>query len=271
MMGRLRARVANLWDRARTLAELGWLLFLRDFRIRFRQTFLGSLWAVAQVLMSYLPLVFVGSQLGLAGDRDPRRYALHSLLGLLIWQMFWDGLFSPQWIGRRMRGLLAEAAFPTESILVAGASYAVYNAAIYLVVILAAFPMLRIMPPSSLILGVLAMPLVIMAGVAVGLWVVPFTFVYLDFRYALPMLSPALMWTAPILYDQPASGALHWANRLNPLTYLVDAPRDWFASGWQTEEMAFPIAVLVSIALLITGLRFYRSAMPRVIECVSKR
>src|SRR5262249_14898806 len=141
VIGRIRARVANMWDRARTLGELGWLLFLRDFRIRFRQTFFGSLWAIAQVLLSYLPLVFVGSQIGLAGDRDPRRYALHSLLGLLIWQMFWDGLFSPQWIGRRMRGLLSETAFPPESILVAGASYAFYNAAIYVVVILAAFPM----------------------------------------------------------------------------------------------------------------------------------
>ena len=271
MIARIRARAANIWDRTRTLGELGWLLFLRDFRIRFRQTFFGSLWAIVQVLLSYLPLVFVGSQIGLAGDRDPRRYALHSLLGLLIWQMFWDGLFSPQWIGRRMRGLLSEAAFPPESILVAGASYAFYNAAIYVVVILLAFPMLRIAPPASLALGILAVPLVILAGVAVGLWVVPLTFVYLDFRYALPMLSPVLMWTAPILYDEPASGALRWANRINPLTYIVDAPRDWFSTGWQPEEVAFPVAMVVSFVLLLLGLRFYRSAMPRVIECLPKR
>jgi lipopolysaccharide transport system permease protein len=267
----IRFQLGRLWSRARTLTELGWLLFLRDFRARFRQTFLGSIWAVGQQLISYAPMVLVGGQLGLGGDMDPVRYALHSLFGLLIWQMFWDGLFSAQWIGRRMRGVLAEKPFPTESVLVAGCSQAAFNAAIYVVVMLASWVVLRRMPPPSFLLGVMALPLVIVAGLAVGIFVVPLTFVYLDFRYALPFLAPIFMWSAPILYDSPATGYLHWVNRINPLTYLVDVPRDWLTTGWQLEELIFPVIIGVSLVLLAIGLRFYRHAMPRAIECLPRR
>ena len=132
-------RTPPLLTRAHTMVTMGWLLFLRDYRARFRQTFLGGLWAVGQQLLSYAPMVLVGGQLGLGGDRDPVRYALHSLFGLLLWQMFWDGLFSAQWIGRRMRGVLAEKPFPTESVLIAGCSQAAFNGTVYLVVMLASW------------------------------------------------------------------------------------------------------------------------------------
>jgi lipopolysaccharide transport system permease protein len=267
----IRFRLTRLWSRTRTLAELGWLLFLRDFRARFRQTFLGSVWAVGQQLISYMPMVLVGGQLGLGGDKDPGAYAMHSLFGLLIWQMFWDGLFSAQWIGRRMRGVLAEKPFPSESILVAGTSQAVFNGAIYVAVMVAAWVVLRRMPPASFLIGVLSLPLVVVAGLAVGIFVVPLTFVYLDFRYALPFLAPLLMWSAPILYDTPESGPLRWVNEANPLTYLVNVPRDWLTVGWQLEELAFPAIVAISFALLALGLRFYRHAMPRAMECLPRR
>lgn len=267
----VRVRVSRLSSRTRTLAELGWLLFLRDFRARFRQTFLGSVWAVGQQLISYMPMVLVGGQLGLGGDRDPAGYALHSLFGLLIWQMFWDGLFSAQWIGRRMRGVLAEKPFPSESILVAGCSQAAFNGAIYVAIMTSAWVVFQRMPPASFLLGVLSLPLVVLAGLSVGIFFVPLTFVYLDFRYALPFLAPLFMWSAPILYDTPDSGPLHWVNRVNPLTYLINVPRNWLTVGWALEEIAFPAILAVSLVLLGVGLRFYRHAMPRAMECLPRR
>ena len=190
------------------------------------------------------------------------------MLGLLMWQMFWDGLFSPQWIGRRLRGVLGEIAFPLEAVLIAGGCYAAFNATFYLLIILAGYFVVGVMPPASFVLGILAMPLVIAAGLSIGVYFVPLTFIYLDFRYALPLMQPALMWTAPILYETPASGALHWMNRLNPLTYLIAVPRDWFAEGWRLEEAAFPITIGISLVLLAVGLRFYHYSMPRALECL---
>jgi lipopolysaccharide transport system permease protein len=260
-----------VWHRTRNMAVLGWLLFMRDYRARSRQTFLGSVWTVGQQLLSYVPVVFVGGQLGWMGNGDSARYALHSVVGLLIWQVFWDGLNSPQWIGRRMRGLLTQTSVPPESVLAAGCCQAAFNAVIYLTIMLATWAALRSFPPPSILLGILSLPLVIMAGLSIGVFVVPLTFIYLDFRYVLPFLAPALVWSAPVMYDTPRTGPLYWVNRLNPLTYLVNAPRDWFTTGWKLENIVFPVTVVMSMALLAIGLRFYRRAMPRAIECLPKR
>lgn len=264
-------RLNEAWNRIRSLAVIGWLLFIRDYRARTRQTFFGSVWAVGQQLLSYLPMVLVGSQLGLGRGSSSAGYAVRSVFGLLIWQMFWDGVSAPQWIGRRMRSLLTETNVPTESVLVAGCWQAAFNASIYLTAMLLAWLMLRSLPPASFILGVLSFPLVILAGLAIGVFVVPLTFIYLDFRYALPLLAPALVWSVPVLYDTPPAGPLHWVNRLNPLTYLIGTPRDWLTTGWRLQNVVFPVSVAASLALLLIGLRFYRHAMPRAIECLPRR
>ena len=266
------ARYAEaVWNRARGLAVLGWLLFMRDYRARSRQTFLGSVWTVGQQLLSYVPMVLVGGQLGWMGNSDASRYALHSVVGLLVWQTFWDGLNSPQWIGRRMRGLLSQTPVPAESVLVAGCCQAAFNTAIYLTIMLAMWVALWRLPPASMLLGIVSLPLVVLAGLSIGVFVVPLTFIYLDFRYVLPFLAPAFVWSAPVMYDTPKAGPLYWVNRLNPLTYLVDAPRDWLTTGWRLENIVFPVTVIMSLALLAVGLRFYQRVMPRAIECLPRR
>ena len=52
--------------------SVGFPVVPRDYRARFRQTFFGSLWAVGQVLLSYVPLVMVGSHFGLGGGQKMR-------------------------------------------------------------------------------------------------------------------------------------------------------------------------------------------------------
>lgn len=259
------------WARLYLMFELGRLLFLRDYRIRARQTYLGSVWLVSQPLLSFLPVVLVVSQLGLVAGKDPKTYALHGIAGLLLWQMFWDGFYNPQWLARRVRGLLSEAAIPLESVLVASSGYALFNACVYLALLVVAYASLGMMPPVSALAGMLATPLMILAGLAFGVFLVPVSFVYLDVRFGLPLLAPALMWSAPILYDTPASGPLHWVNLLSPLTYLVNTPRHWLTVGWQVNDGSYFVAMALAGLLLTAGLRFFRRAMPRALECLPHR
>ena len=257
--------------RARAITRLGWLLFLRDFRMRFRQTYLGYFWAVGRVLFGGLPLILVGSSFNLGGDRSKSEYVVYALAGLVAWQIFWDGVISPQWVARRMRRILTELALPIESILIAGGFYALFHAAIYLALIFAALAVFRVPPPTTLPLGVLSMPALVFAGVAIGMWFVPLTFVYLDFRYGLPFLSPVLLWTAPVFYAMPESGLLREVNRWNPLTYLIDDPRQWLTVGRSGHEFAFVVCLAIFAVLFSIGLWFYRRAMPIAVERLPQR
>lgn len=257
--------------RAHAIVRLGWLLFLRDFRLRFRQTYLGYFWAVGKVLFGGLPLILVGSSFNLGGDRSKGEYAVYALAGLIAWQIFWDAVVSPQWVARRMRRMLADLALPVEAILVAGCWYVLFHAAIYVVLVAAALAVFRLPPPLTLPLGLLALPALVFAGVAIGMWFVPLTFVYLDFRYGLPFLSPVLLWTAPIFYEMPQQGLLRQVNLWNPLTYLVDNPRQWLVEGLTGHDLAFVACMVAFAVLFAVGLRFYRRAMPIAVERLPQR
>lgn len=250
----------------RLLIEQGRLLVLRDFRFRYRQAYLGYVWAVARPVAGVLPLILVGNAFGLGGDMAAGEYALFAVSGFLLWQLFWDSVISPQWLARRLRRTFKEAPLRPESVMAAGTGLVLFNASFYAGIFLLASGLTRTVPPSTFWLAVLACPVIVLAGLAVGAFFVPLTFVYLDFRFALPLLSPFLLWTAPILYTSPDTGLLATVNRWNPLTYLINIPRQWLVRGNDGDELVFLACAVAFIGMFWLGIRFLRRALPMAVE-----
>lgn len=250
----------------RQLLRLGQLLVLRDFRFRYRQAFLGYVWAVARPLLAVLPLILVGSAFGLGGDMSTAEYALFALSGFLLWQVFWDAVISPQWIARRLRRVFTEGPLRPEAVIAAGAGNVAFNTMFYVALFIAAYVMTGTVPPLTLPLGLLAFPVIVLGGLTIGALVVPLTFVYLDFRFGLPLLSPALLWTAPIIYAAPEDGLLAVVNRWNPLTYLINVPRQWLVLGSTDDDPWFLVCAAALAVLALLTLRFFRRAMPIAVE-----
>ena len=250
----------------RHLVTLGRLLFLRDFRFRYRQAFLGYLWAVARPLMAVLPLILVGSAFGLGGDMSTAEYALFALSGFLMWQVFWDAVIAPQWIARRLRRTFTEGPLRPEAVIAAGAGLVLFNTMFYSAIFIAAYVITRTVPPATFPLGLLAFPVILLGGLTIGAFFVPLTFVYLDFRFGLPLLSPALLWTAPIIYAAPEDGLLAVVNRWNPLTYLINIPRQWLVQGATDDDPLFLVCASVFAVLFLVTLRFFRRAMPMAVQ-----
>jgi len=257
-------------DRHRALLHLGLLLFLRDFRYRYRQSYLGYLWAVSRVLLGGIPIILVGSHFDLGAGRTPVAYAVYALTGYILWQIFWDSVISPQWIGRRLRKIVAEVPFRLEALLVAAGCYVAFNTSIYMVLLTLAFLIFKVAPPVTLLLGLAVLPLLVLAGLAIGAALVPLTYVYLDFRFGLPFLASALLWTAPIFYVSPEAGILRVINMWNPLTYIIDLPRSWFIAGLSGRDVLFVPCILAFIGLFTVGLRFYYRAMPAAVQTLSR-
>jgi lipopolysaccharide transport system permease protein len=258
--------IAGFVVEAHRVTRLGRLLFLRDFRLRYRQTYFGYLWAVIKVLAPSVPMILVGAQFGLGGERSASGYALYALVGVVLWQVFWDSVLFPQWVARRMRRMLSEALFPYEAILCAATGYVLFNAGLYLMVVIAATAVLGGGIPATVPLGLISIPGLIMSGLAIGMVFVPFTFVYLDFRYALPMASPVLLWTAPIFYESPDSGLVHILNVWNPLTYLIGIPRSWLTEGVTGNDGAFLVSLVVFGLIFLPAHFFFRRAIPIGVE-----
>ena len=260
--GRHQTRQASL----RQLIRVGWLLFLRDFRARYRQAFFKYVWAVARPLMAVVPLILVGNAFGFGGDMSASEYVLFALSGFLLWQVFWDAVVAPQWLGRRLPRTFVDGPLQPEAVVTAGACLVMFNSLFYGALFVVAYVLTPATPPLTLPLGLLALPVIVLGGLTVGAFFVPLTFVYLDFRFGLPMLAPALLWTAPILYAAPEAGLLAVVNRWNPLTYLINIPRRWLVSGTTDNDLLFVVCAGVFAVLAIVMLMFFRRAMPLAVQ-----
>ena len=73
----------NIWFHRELLYLLAW----RDYKVRYRQTFIGIAWAIFQPLMAMLAFVFIFGQFKeITNNGIP--YAIFVYSGLVIWQFF---------------------------------------------------------------------------------------------------------------------------------------------------------------------------------------
>ncbi len=252
----------NYKDRIHKIVNLGYYLFLKDFRYRYRQTFLGYFWAVLRPLLIGAPIIFIGKQFDLGSSSSSVPYEVYSFTGIILFQIFWDVVLFPQWVMRRSRQFFKNVRIPFEAVLVAGLCYALFNTSIYILMLVAICLLLGVKVSILVLLSIASVPLILLCGLAIGIYFAPITLVYLDIRYALPVLSTIFMWSTPLVYKSPSSGGLHYINKYNPLTYLLTIPREWMFGQSDTSVILFVTSILIFFIVLFFGFKFYYRAMP---------
>jgi lipopolysaccharide transport system permease protein len=173
---------------------------------------------------------------------------------------------SPQWIGRRVRGLLRELPVRYEALVVGGCFYVLFNLALSTAALALTFAWAGVLPAPTAPLALLGVPVLIVAGLVIGTVLLPIVYVYVDFRYAMAYLSPLLMIATPIIYESPTQGLLAQVNRWNPLTVFVGVPKNWVLAGFDGREGLLASAAAAVLILLVLSLRFMRRSMPIAVE-----
>lgn len=255
-------------QKLQNIFTIGWLLFIRDFQYRFSLTYLGYIWAFVRPLIIILPLILVGKQFNFGTSNQNIVYEVYSFVGFILWQIFFDSFFIPQWFIRRVRKIVQKIAFPYESIIFASCFYILFNLFIYLLEMILLFLLFKVHIQPFIILGILSIPLIIIAGLSIGIFISPITFVYLDFRYGIPIISGLLLWITPILYVSPEKGLLHSINKFNPITYLINVPRSWLIGDVNNDVFIFLFCCFIFLGIFILSLKFYYRTMSIAIDWI---
>src|SRR4051812_8077471 len=73
----------EIWD----YRELFYFMSMRDFKVRYKQTAIGALWAIIRPFIGMVVFsVFFGKLAGIPSDNVP--YPIFVFVGLLFWQFF---------------------------------------------------------------------------------------------------------------------------------------------------------------------------------------
>jgi lipopolysaccharide transport system permease protein len=245
--------------------ELIWILFMRDLKAQFRQSYLGYVWLFLPPVMTTAVWLFLSSQRVISVSDTGMPYALFVIIGSVVWQTFVKLLQSPLQSFNAGKPVFMKLKVPPEAFIAAGTARAVFEFLIYTVVLIPAFIVFKVVPPWTIVL----VPLVILAllalGTALGLLLVPFGSLYSDIQQAVPILMGFLMYMAPVVYPPPTSGIAALIIAWNPMTPILTSFRDLLTTGSLDDLLPTLITLSISCGIIFLCMLALRVVMPHLV------
>lgn len=256
-------RPASGW-RALDLREL-WafrellLIFVwRDLKVRYRQTFLGALWIIGQPLLSMLIFTFVFHRVARLPGSAGIPYPLFVMSGLLVWNLFSNGVAKAanSLIGSSF--LISKIYFPRLIIPFAGTLVELADFAVAALLLAALMLFYGVVPSVGLLLLPLFVLLAALLSTGVGLWAAALNVEYRDVRLLVPFVLQLAMYATPVAYPLEVIPERFVPFVLaNPMTGIVEGFRASLF-GTPLPMTALAVSVAATVVLLASGLYYFR-------------
>ena len=223
-------RIGHAWSVAQTLAY-------RDIKVRYAQTALGAVWAIAQPLGMAAVLWITSYGVG-QKESFPALFA-----GWIVWSAFsfaglQGGLSLVNNLSLVQKTPIPHLAYPLSKALVAS-----FDAAVGL------FVLLLFQGPSGMIVFI---PLLwsLLLGFGFGTWMALLTTRSKDLLSGLPFLFQMLFFLTPVWYSAPTHASwIQW----NPLSSPVIAAKQSISTTLLEPTGPWALSVAFTIVLFITG------------------
>jgi lipopolysaccharide transport system permease protein len=263
--------LTRVWRDLRSSRELAWQLFASNLRAQYRQSLLGYVWALLPPLVTTLTWLLLNAAGILKTGNTSIPYPLYVLLGTVLWQFFVEALNVPLNSLSQNRSLLTKLNFPREALVLAGLGETLFNFCIRLVPVFAVMVWLHVLPTWTLALAPLGIFALLLLGLGIGLYLVPFGLLYQDVARGLGIVTTLWFFVTPIVYTPPNSSLLRTLVEWNPVTPLVRVTRDWMTTGGAESLGAFFLVMGSSCVLCASAWVFVRLALPHLTARMSGR
>jgi lipopolysaccharide transport system permease protein len=244
------------WSELWAFREVTFLLFWRSLKARYRQTYFGLLWAVAQplVALSVYTLVF-GSLVGVPSQGVP--YPLFVLCGLIPWNFIAGSVVAMTGSVLADQDLVKRVYFPRLAIPLSTLASTLGNALFSGVLLIIALVFYGFAPPLQVVLVPVFLALAVVVALGLGLMTAALNVRFRDVGYAMPFAMQTLLFLTPVIYPAtllPEAWRLVYA--LNPAVGIIGGLR-WSILGIAADPTSFAISAACAVALLLAGLWFF--------------
>ena len=242
--------------------ELLYFLVWRDIKVRYKQTVLGAIWAILQPVLSMLIFsVIFGRLAGIPSDGIP--YPIFVYAGLLPWTFFSNAVSQSGVSLVSQANMLSKIYFPrlflptactVASLVDFGLSFVVY---IFIMLWYMHLPGILIMLLPVLIL------LTIITSLGVGYLLSSLTVTYRDFKFVIPFMLQAWMYSSPVVYSVTLLPERYrWLMSINPMSGIIGA----FRSSLLNQKMdwsSLALSASVALGIFVFGLFNFRRTEKR--------
>lgn len=247
--------------------ELTWRFFVRDFRVKYRQSALGVAWVFLMPLITVaMFLIMTNSGIFTLLNTD-FPYSLYAVIGLSIWSIFTVGLTASTSSLINAGSMIVKINFPKVSLVLAASGQGLVEFLIRFLLIVVMYLYYGYTPDwlNVLCCIFMLMPMVLLT-IGTGFFLSLIAGVFRDVVNVLGVLLAGIMLLTPVLYPLSPNTILGEVNKWNPLNYLVNAPRDLLIKGHTDIIIPFFISSIFSLVVFYIGWRFFYLAQPKIAE-----
>lgn len=218
------------WRELYAYRELLFFFVWRDIMARYKQTVLGSAWAVIQPLLLMVIFTFVARVVQIKPPEvngKPLPYPVFVFAGLIPWTIFSQGMAQSALSLINNYHMMTKVYFPRLFLPVAAAAVflvdMVYSLGIYALILL----VYGYVPAWTSIFVPVLVVLTLAATLSFGILLSSLTLFFRDFRHVVPFLVQIMMYVSPVFYSSSnfKNGPFVWALSLNPMFGIIEAYR----------------------------------------------
>lgn len=263
--------VLSFWlDRIRSVKSnkqlIKQLLYL-SLTEQYKKTILGSLWLFINPLLS----IFIWLIMNYSGIYNPGEtsipYVGYILLSMSIW-LFFTSFFKHLATSVTESGrMLMEAPFEMEVKIVEKILLNIINFAIPLSINIVILLILGVKFNFGALLFLPALIPLMLIGISIGVFFSLIEVVFNDIYLIVNQGMNVLMFLTPVVYtDKVDSDLLQTVIKYNPLSYLINVPRNLLVGNPVEDLTGYWIASLVAVILFIGVIHFFFNSVYKIVE-----
>ncbi|MBL7646109.1 MAG: hypothetical protein JNK74_07975 [Candidatus Hydrogenedentes bacterium] len=237
-------------------------LALRDVKGGYARTMFGLFWDLADPLV--FGAIFYG--LMLAGIVSPGKlaipYPLFVTYGMLLYLTITEGWLAALRLFQSSRVVLAQVKVPPEALILSVAFRVAFNSSFRILVLLVFSIAMGAFSPAGFLKFLACYPLLILAGMALGLGLAPFNAIYNDVERAVRLFILPLRFASPVFFVI-ASERL---ARANPIAVLLDNLRGLATANQFTDPGALALWSAAFALMFFCGWYLFHLAVPVLAE-----
>lgn len=239
--------------------ELFYFFTWRDIKVKYKQTYLGILWALLQPLGMMVIFTFLFSKTWPINTGDIK-YPIFVLAGLICWNLFSSSVSSSSESMIQQAGIISKIYFPRLIIPGSAVLVSLFDFTMGLIVFLI-FCLLFKQPVSisALLFFPAAIALVICTAFGTGTFLAAINVKYRDFRYTIPFLLQVLFFSTQVIYPLHSVqySWLKYILAINPMNAAIELFRAPLTSN-NTDYSLIAIGTAASVIILLIGLFYFR-------------
>lgn len=250
----------NYWRDLWHYRELFQVLAWRDIAVRYKQTVIGTAWALIRPFITMIVFTVIFGRLANLPSEGAAPYAIMVFAGMLPWTFFSSALADASNSLLGASNLISKVYFPRLIVPMAAVGVALVDFAINFAMLI----MLMIWYGFAPGWQILALPgfvlLAFFASLGPGLWLTAINVKYRDVRYVIPFIVQFGLYVSPVGFSSqivPEQWRLLYS--LNPIVGVIDGFR-WSILGGESQLYlpSLGISLAVTLLFLWLGIRQFR-------------